>query len=40
MEGGVAGGEARISGGDREREAARVMLFYCSCHMDEGAARP
>lgn len=34
------GGHARESGGDREGEAARAMLFYGSCHMDEGAARP
>lgn len=26
--------------GDREGEAARAMLFYSSCHMDEGEARP
>lgn len=38
-EGGV-GEHARESGGDREGEAARAMLFYGSCHMDEGAARP
>lgn len=25
---------------DREGEAARAMLFYGSCHMDEGTARP
>lgn len=34
------GGGTRESRGDREGEAARVMLFYGSCHMDEGAARP
>lgn len=34
------GGDARESRGDREGEAARAMLFYGSCHMDEGAARP
>lgn len=33
-------GDARESRGDREGEAARAMLFYGSCHMDEGAARP
>lgn len=33
-------GGARESRGDREGEAAKAMLFYGSCHMDEGAARP
>ena len=38
--GGGKEGAAIESRGDREREAARAMLFYGSCHMDEGAARP
>lgn len=36
--GGVEGGTRNRR--DREGEAARAMLFYGSCHMDEGAARP
>lgn len=37
----VEGGGTTEKAGETERgEAARAMLFYGSCHMDEGAARP
>lgn len=38
---GRRGGGTTEKAEETERgEAARAMLFYGSCHMDEGAARP